>query len=236
MQLLRHLEPELEDRPICDENAYVSATEGDRIDPTLPQQEWEGQLGWQGQDTVDINWQDQCYDKVQGHDDNATNEFTEQEYRGAAVHGGYCPSIASAVDKDTDTDEDLELEEGTLPVQIVEDDYHELLRQNELEDDPSLMSNRYFSQKANDHRPGWIAPTAHEARVLLDSSAPIYRPVMPLKTSKSSRKYRPQITKEIVMRVLGLDSNEYLNLRGSARTIVQTHGLDLPDATGKLTS
>lgn len=217
----------MEDREVFDENDFLS--ESDRIDPTLPEQAWESEQNWQGQSNVD--WQEQGHNEECAGD--AINKYTQAHIDSTIQGENHSGAVTACVNNETDDDEDLDFEDGALPAQVVEDDYHELLRQNDLEDDPGLQLNRYFSRKANEHRPGWIAPTAHEARVLLDLGAPIYRPVMPFRTSKSSRKYRPQITKEIVMRVLGLDSNEYLNLRGSARSIVQSHGLNLPDATGK---
>lgn len=36
------------------------------------------------------------------------------------------------------------------------------------------------------------------------------------------------------MRVLGLDSDQYLNLQGTVRTVVRTHGLDKAETKGML--
>lgn len=217
--MLNRLELNLEDRA-CKIYSEEDVSETEHIDPTLLEQEWTNE-DWQNQnddvlhEDTNVNTLDDKNTKVDGDAGNATF------YGESCLHG----------DAETDDDKSFDSQAGSCEVQLVEDDYHELLRQNDLEEDPSLAQNRFFVRKTNEHRSGWLAPTAHEARVLANPDATIVRPIMPFKKSKtSSRKYRPQITKDIVMRVLGLDSNEYCNLCGSVRRIVQTHGLN---STGK---
>lgn len=84
----------------------------------------------------------------------------------------------------------------------------------------------------NDGRNGWIPPSADEARVLADPASTIYKPSMAYKITKTARRYRPQLSKDTMLRVLGLDNEQYLNMRGSAREIVAIHGLDKPDPNG----
>lgn len=119
---------------------------------------------------------------------------------------------------------------------MTEDDEYSakaLVRQQAIDDDPSLLQNTFFSIEANAHRLGWVPPSASEARILADKKAWIHKPLMPYKTTQASRRYRPQLTKDVVMRVLGLDSEQYLNLRGTVRTVVRAHGLDKPDGKGE---